>query len=184
MSRKKAKAPLGIAGLIAGVVAVAVVMAPGTLSYFVSSTQTQAVSVSSGGAALVITGTGGSSTGVYPGGPAQLIATRTIANTGDVPLSLASTFSATGGLAASVILTVGVQSGACAATPPATWPADSGRWQGTTAASTTAADTTLAPGAARTMCVWQSLDASAPNGTQGQTAAAAITITGTQIAAP
>ena len=53
MSRKKAKAPLGAAGLIAGIVAIAVVMAPGTLSNFVSSTQTQAASVSTGDAGLV-----------------------------------------------------------------------------------------------------------------------------------
>jgi hypothetical protein len=182
MSRNKAKAPLGVAGLIAGVVAVAVLLAPGTLSYFVSSTEAPAVSVSTGEAALSITGTGGSNSGVYPGGPAQLIASRAIANTGDVSLGLASAFTATGGLASSVILTVSVQSAACAATPPATWPADAGRWQGTTAATKAAVPTTVAAGASRTLCVWQSLAANAPNGTQGQTAAVSVTITGTQTA--
>jgi hypothetical protein len=182
MSRNKTKAPLGVAGLIAGVVAVAVLLAPGTLSSFVSSKQTQAVSVSTGQAALSITGTGGSTSGVYPGGPAQLIATRTIANTGDVSLGLVSAFTATGGLAASVVLTVSVQSGACAATPPGSWPADSGRWQGTTAGLSLSVPTTLAAASARTLCIWQSLDASAPNGTQGQTAAVSVTVTGTQTA--
>lgn len=182
MSRNKTKAPLGVAGLIAGVVAVAVLLAPGTLSSFVSSKQTQAVSVSTGQAALSITGTGGSNSGVYPGGPAQLIATRTIANTGDVSLGLVSAFTATGGLAASVVLTVSVQSGACAATPPGSWPADSGRWQGTTAGLSLSVPTTLAAASARTLCIWQSLDASAPNGTQGQTAAVSVTVTGTQTA--
>lgn len=182
MSRSKTKAPLGVAGLIAGVVAVAVLLAPGTLSSFVSSKQTQAVSVSTGQAALSITGTGGSTSGVYPGGPAQLIATRTIANTGDVSLGLVSAFTATGGLAASVVLTVSVQSGACAATPPGSWPADSGRWQGTTAGLSLSVPTTLAAASARTLCIWQSLDASAPNGTQGQTAAVSVTVTGTQTA--
>lgn len=182
MPRSKVKAPLGVAGILAGVVAVAVVLAPGTLSSFVSSTEAPAVSVSTGQAALAITGTGGSNSGVYPGGPAQLIAARSIANTGDVPLSLASAFTATGGLATSVVLTVSVQTGVCAATPPATWPADSGRWQATTAASTVAVPTTLAVGATRTLCVWQSLDPNAPNGTQGQSAAVSVTLTGTQIA--
>lgn len=182
MSRKKAGAPLGVAGLIAAVVAIAVVMAPGTLSYFVSSKQTQAATVSTGSAGLVISGTGGSNSGVYPGGPAQLIATRTIANTGDVNLSLASAFAATGGLAASVTLTVSVQTGACAATPPVSWPADSGRWQGTTAGLATSVTTTIAIGASRTLCVWQSLDQNVPNGTQGQTAAVTVNVTGTQIA--
>ena len=182
MSRNKAKAPLGVAGLIAAVVAVAVVLAPGTLSHFLSSTQTQAVSVSTGQAALSLAGSGGSNSGVYPGGPAQLIATRAIANTGDVALTLASAFTATGALAASVIVTVSVQSGACAATPPASWPADSGRWQGTTAALGVAVATTVTAGATRTVCVWQSLGADAPNGTQGQTAAVAIALTGTQTA--
>ncbi|WP_127473135.1 hypothetical protein [Microbacterium sulfonylureivorans] len=182
MSRKKAKAPLGVAGLIAGVVALAVVFAPGTLSYFVSSTQTQAVSISTGEAALSISGTGGSNSGVYPGGPAQLIAARSIANTGDVSLGLASAFSATGGLAASVIITVSVQAAACASTPPSSWPADSGHWQGTTAGLTTAVPTTLATDVSRTLCVWQGLDANAPNGTQGKTAAVNITLTGTQTA--
>ncbi|WP_169580583.1 MULTISPECIES: hypothetical protein [Microbacterium] len=182
MSRKKSGRPLGVAGLIAGVVAVAVVLAPGTLSSFVSTAQADAVSVSTGEAALSISGTGGSTAGVYPGGPAQLIATRSIANTGDVALSLSSSFSATGTLAASVVLTVAVQSGACAATPPTSWPADTGRWQGTTAGQTTAVANTLTTGATRTVCVWQSLAASAPNGTQGQTAAVSLTITGTQTA--
>lgn len=182
MSRKKAKAPLGAAGFIAGIVAIAVVMAPGTLSNFVSSTQTQAASVSSGDAGLVIAGSGGSNSGVYPGGPAQLIATRTVSNTGDVALSLASGFGASGGLASSVILTISVQTGACAATPPASWPGDTGRWQGKTNGLTTAVATTITPGATRNLCVWQSLDANAPNGTQGQTAAVTITVTGTQTA--
>jgi hypothetical protein len=182
MSRKKSKAPLGAAGLIAGIVAIAVVMAPGTLSYFVSSTQTQAATVSTGDAGLTIAGTGGSNSGVYPGGPAQLIAARTVSNTGDVSLGLASVFSASGALASSVILTVSVQSGACAATPPVSWPADTGRWQGTTSALTAAVSTTIAAGATRNLCVWQSLDANTPNGTQGQTAAVSITLTGTQTA--
>lgn len=182
MSRKKAGAPLGVAGLIAGIVAVAVVLAPGTLSYFVSSKQTQAVSVSTGEAALTITGNGGSNSGVYPGGPAQLIATRTLTNDGDVALSLVSGFTATGALASSVTLTVSVQSGSCAATPPGSWPADSGRWQGTTAGLTTSVPTTIAIGASRTVCVWQSLGVNTPNGTQGTTAAVSITLTGTQVA--
>ncbi len=182
MSRKKAGAPLGAAGLIAAVVAIAVVLAPGTLSYFVSSTQTQPVSVSTGEAALVVSGTGGSSSGVYPGGPAQLIATRTISNTGDVALSLATAFSATGGLASSIVLTASVQTGGCAATPPASWPADTGRWQGTTAGLTTAVPTTIAVGASRTLCVWQSLGTNTPDGTQGQTASVTVTVTGTQTA--
>lgn len=182
MSRKKSKAPLGAAGLIAGIVAIAVVLAPGTLSYFVSSTQTQAVSVSTGDAGLVIAGTGGSNSGVYPGGPAQLIASRTVSNTGDVTLGLTSAFAASGGLASSVIVTVSVQTAACAATPPGTWPGDSGRWQGKTSGLTTSVSTTLAVGATRNLCVWQSLDANTPNGTQGQTASVSITLTGTQTA--
>lgn len=182
MSRKKSKAPLGAAGLIAGIVAIAVVLAPGTLSYFVSSTQTQAVSVSTGDAGLAIAGSGGSNSGVYPGGPAQLIATRTVTNTGDVSLGLASAFTATGNLATSVTLTVSVQTAACAATPPGSWPAGSGRWQGKTSGLTTSVSTTLAAGSARNLCVWQSLDANTPNGTQGQTAAVTITLTGTQTA--
>ena len=99
-----------------------------------------------------------------------------------MPLTLGSAFTATGALASSVVLTVSVQSAACAATPPATWPAGSGRWQGTTAAATLAVPTTLEIGATRTLCVWQSLDVNAPNGTQGQAAAVNVTITGTQIA--
>lgn len=181
MSRnKKAGAPIGAAGLIAAVVAVAVLVAPGTLSNFVSSTQTHAVSVSTGQAALAIAGSGGSNSGVYPGGPAQLIAARTVSNTGDVDLSLASAFTATGALASSIVLTASVQTGTCAATPPASWPADSGRWQGTAAGLTASVPTTIGIGASRTLCVWQSLDVNAPNGTQGQTAAVTVTVTGTQ----
>lgn len=182
MSRKKAGAPLGITGLIAGVVAIAVVLAPGTLSYFVSSKQTQAATVSSGQAALTIAGSGGSNSGVYPGGPAQLIATRTVANGGDVGLTLTSAFTATGGLATSVVITTSVQTAACAATPPGSWPADSGRWIGTTAGLTTSVPTTIAIGATRNVCVWQSLPTTVADGTQGQTAAVTVTLTGTQIA--
>ncbi len=183
MSRnKKAGAPRGAAGLLAAVVAIAVVMAPGTLSSFVSSSQTEGVSVSTGQAALTVSGSGGSAAGVYPGGPAQLIASRTVTNTGDVALSLAAAFGATGGLAPSVVLTVSAQTGACAATPPASWPSDSGRWAGTTAGLTTSAPTTIGIGASLTLCVWQSLDANTPNGTQGQTAAVSISLTGTQVA--
>jgi hypothetical protein len=183
MSRnKKAGAPVGAAGLLAAVVAVAVLVAPGTLSSFVSSTQTQGVSVSTGQAALTLSGEGGSGSGVYPGGPAQLIAARTLSNTGDVALGLAATFGATGALASSVVLTASVQTGVCAATPPAAPPADSGRWSGTAAGLTASAPTSIEAGASRTLCVWQSLDASAPNGTQGQTAAVTVSLTGTQVA--
>ena len=182
MSRKKAAAPLGAAGLVAGLVVLAVIAAPGTLSSFVSSADAEAVSISTGEAALAITGAGGSAAGVYPGGPAQLIATRAIANTGDVPLSVAAAFTAGGALAGSVVLTVSVQSAACTATPPATWPSGTGRWQGTAAALTTSVPVTLAVDAARTLCVWQSLDATAPNGTQGQTATVTVSLTGTQTA--
>lgn len=182
MSRKKTGAPLGVAGLIAGVVAIAVVLAPGTLSYLVSSKQTAATTVSSGQAALTIAGSGGSNSGVYPGGPAQLIASRTVTNGGDVALTLTSAFGATGALAASVTLTASVQTAACAATPPTSWPADSGRWIGTTAGLTTSVPTTISIGATRNVCVWQSLATTVPDGTQGQTAAVTVTLTGTQIA--
>lgn len=182
MSRNKAQAPLGVAGLIAGIVAVAVVLAPGTLSYFVSSTESAAVAVSTGQAALSVTGTGGSTTVLYPGGPAQLIATRSIANTGDVPLALAPALSTTGALASSVVLTVSVQTSACAPVPPSSWPADTGVWQGTAAGLTLTVPTTLAAASRRTLCVWQALDANAPDGTQGQTAATTITFSGTQTA--
>lgn len=182
MSRKKAGAPLGVVGLLAAAVAVAVLIAPGTLSYFVSSAQTPATTVSTGEAALSIAGSGGPSGTVYPGGPTQLLATRTITNTGDVALSLVSAFTATGALAPSLTITVSVQSGACAATPPATWPADSGRWQGTTAGLTTSVPTTIGIGATRRLCAWQRLGVNAPNGTQGQAAPVSITVTGTQVA--
>lgn len=182
MSRKKAAGPLGAAGLVAGLVMLAVIAAPGTLSSFVSSADTEAVSISTGEAALSITGSGGSTAGVYPGGPAQLIATRTVTNTGDVPLAVTGAFTAGGALAASVVLTVSVQTAACAATPPATWPSDSGRWQGSAAGLTTSVPVTLSVDAARTLCVWQSLDAAAPNGTQGQAANVTVSLTGTQTA--
>ena len=61
-------------------------------------------------------------------------------------------------------------------------PADTGRWQGTTAGLTTAVPTTIAVGASRTLCVWQSLGTNTPDGTQGQTASVTVTVTGTQTA--
>lgn len=182
MSRKKAGAPLGVVGLLAAAVAVAVLIAPGTLSYFVSSAQTPATTVSTGEAALSIAGSGGSNAAIYPGGPARLLANRTITNTGDVALSLTSGFTAAGALGSSVTITVSVQSGSCASTPPANWPTTSGRWQGTTAGLTTSVPTTIAVGATRRLCAWQSLGVNAPNGTQGQTAAVSITVTGSQVA--
>lgn len=181
MSRTKPKAPLGVAAVIAGIVVAAVVMVPGTLSNFVSSKQTAAATVSTGQAALTITGSGGGSTnGVYPGGPAELLATRTVTNGGDVSLSLSGALGASGTLGSAVTITVSAQTTACAATPPTSWAAGTGVWQGKTSGLTTATAVTLAPGASRTLCVWQSLDTSAPAATQGQSAPVSVTLTGTQ----
>lgn len=183
MPRARLFRPLGPALLIAGVLVAAVVAAPGTLSKLVSSSRTPQIAVSSGRADLVITGNGGGpGAGVYPGGPAELLVSRTLVNDGDVPLRLRVSASAADDLARSVIVVVSVQPGACAASPPSSAPTATGLWMGAPDNLSAAATPTLSVGATRTLCVWQSLSPDAPDGTFGRSASIAVTVGGVQIA--
>lgn len=180
--RKRQPRPLGTAALIAGVVVLAVAVAPGTLSYFQGAADTAPVSVSSGSAGLQIVRTAGQiPSAVYPGGPAALLdatTPATVTNAGTVPLAVSAALSGPGAtpanFAGSVVISVLFQTGAaCPAAPPAGTPSGAvGAASGTLA--------TLAVGATQTVCLWQSLPATAPAGTMNQAANLTLTLTGTQ----
>ena len=174
--------PAGAAALLAGVVVLAVSVAPGTLSFLQSSATTSAVSLTTGSAALQLNRVAGqTAAAVYPTGPAGLIdptTAPTVANTGTVPLAISATLAATGAtaanLAGTVVVSVALQTAAtCPATPPVgTWSGASGATSGTLGS--------LGAGSTQRVCVWQSLPASAPNNTFNQTATVTLTLTGTQ----
>ncbi len=71
------------ASLVLGAVVLAVVVAPGTYGSFSSATSVSPATVTTGTPSLAITaGTPVTPAGVYPGGPADLIAVRTVTNGG------------------------------------------------------------------------------------------------------
>ena len=181
-TRRGKPRPAVAAALLAGAVALAVAVAPGTLSYLQSSAGTTAVAVTTGSAALQLNRTAGQTAiAVYPTGPAALVdptTAPTVTNTGTVPLAISAGVTAAGAtaanLAGAVVVSVALQSGStCPATPPA------GTWAGATG-TTSGALGSLAVGATQRVCVWQSLPASAPNNTFNPTATVTLTLTGAQ----
>lgn len=181
-ARRRGPKPAGAAVLLAGVVALAVLVAPGTLSYLQSSATASGASITTGSAALQLARTNGqTAAAVYPGGPAALIdptTAPTLTNTGTVPLAVTAGLTAAGATAANfagtVVLSVALQAGTtCAATPPP------GTWSGV-AGTTSPTLGVLAVGQAQRICVWQSLPATAPSGTFNQSANITLTLTGSQ----
>ncbi|MCC2027984.1 hypothetical protein KEC56_00310 [Microbacterium sp. YMB-B2] len=182
MNRRTRRRPLGTTLLLAGAVVLAVVGAPGTIAYLTDQATIPGATVSTGTAELTVSAVGAqAATVVYPGGPATRLhptAAPTVTNTGMVPLAVTVTPSASGAaptnFAGSVLVSVALQtSSSCAATPPA------GTWSGTSG-SVSGALVTLAPGQSRTLCAWQQLPTTAPNGSSAQTAAIALVLTGAQ----
>jgi len=181
-TRRRGPKPASAATLLAGIVALAVLVAPGTLSYLQSSATASGTSITTGSASLQIARTNGqTAAAVYPGGPAALIDPTTapsVTNAGTVPLAVTANLTATGAaatnFAGAVVISVALQAGTtCAAAPPA------GTWSGV-AGATSPTLATLAVGQAQRVCVWQSLPASAPAGTFNQAATITLTLTGSQ----
>ncbi|ODU78072.1 MAG: hypothetical protein ABT08_04940 [Microbacterium sp. SCN 71-21] len=171
------------ASLVLGAVVLAVVVAPGTYGSFSSATSVSPATVTTGTPSLAITtGTPVTPAGVYPGGPADLIAVRTVTNGGAVGLRLGAAVALAGAsssnLGGNVVVSFATQTSAtCAATPPA-----SGLWTWSLAGGLTSPTTapTLASGASATLCVWQSLPVTAANGTFAASASPTLTLTGSQ----
>ncbi len=179
--------PLGATLLLAGVVALAVAVAPGTIASFADQAEIPAGAIATGSAQLTVSTVASQvPTSVYPGGPAATLypsASPVVRNTGTVPLAVSVTPTVAAGdptapgsvsFASAVTLSVALQTGSsCAAAPgPDARSVTSGMSTGTI--------TALAPGEARTICAWQQLPISAPNGTYGQSATVTLALTGAQ----
>lgn len=182
MASSRRRRPLGAILLLAGAIALAVVGAPGTIAFLSAQASGPTASVTTGSAALSVSAVSPQTApGVYPGGPPAPLhpsAAPRVTNSGTVPLGVsvspAAGGAAAGTFAGSVVIAVVLQdAGVCASAPPA------GSWAGS-AGSTSGVLSTLAPGAAKTVCAWQQLPVDAVDGTQGQTAAFTLILTGAQ----
>ncbi len=172
------------ATLLAGLVALGVIAAPGSMAYLQAQQTGSGVALSTGSAELVITPGSGAAPALVPDGALQLLnpaAPATIANTGDVPLalrvSLSASNTAVGSFGAATNFVVWLSSGTCVA-PTGLAP---GIWVGTAGTPSATIIGTLAPGAQSKLCLAAGLTTSAPNSAQAAGATFTITVTGNQV---
>ncbi len=172
------------ATLLAGLVAAGVIAAPGSMAYLQAQQTSGGVSLATGSAGLAITPGSGADPALAPDGVPHLLnplSPATITNTGDVPLelrvSLTASNTAAGSFGAATNFVVWLTTGACVV-PSSIAP---GMWVGTALAPVTTSLGTLAPSAQRTLCLAAGLSASAPSTAQMAGATFTVTVTGDQI---
>ncbi|QNO36774.1 hypothetical protein H4J02_09795 [Protaetiibacter sp. SSC-01] len=178
-TRRLTRALVGAAAAFGSAVLIALGAAGGTYAYFSSATPVGAGTITAGTAGLTINGGSTASVGaltgaLVPGSAANSATPLTIANVGDVALSVeqgAATVSSTTGLStANLVLKVIRVSGAAASCPAAT----------VTDLSMSAV--TIAPGASIKVCVTASLAPGATGIVSGATANFAIPLDAEQVA--
>ena len=175
-----------IAAILAGLVAVGVLAAPGSLAYLQDQAAADGITLATGSADLTLTAGSGSAPAIGPTGLMQLIwpaSPATVRNSGSVPLSVtvevASSDATAGGFGAATTFAVWLSDAACVV-PSQVVP---GMWVGTALSPAATVIGTLAPGASSRLCVAAGLPTTAPASAQaGQGGQFTITLTGTQVA--
>lgn len=179
--RRTRTGTLPLSTLLAVVVALAVLAAPGSMAYLQAAAASDGISFESGSASLAITAGSGGSPKVYPGVTMRVNATTAdlVTNTGTVPLSLSIDVTASsaspGSLGASLNFTVSASEDGCA-TPGQVL------WTGVAAAAQTPPLLVLDAGASRSLCVSYQLPLAAPASAMTSPATSfTLTAIGTQV---
>lgn len=197
-TRRRRRAPVGLALLATGVVVGALAAGPGTWAWWNDVATVQGAGFEAG--TLDVTVGGGDQGDPTPfvwGGLAvddlapgeSLAAALTVSNDGSTPFTLSVTGAGTGALLPH--LTVTVVPGGTAANSGSTYPRTGSCSGGTqtyaaglsaTPATVVAGSAPVAPGAGTTLCVVVALPGTTDNGAQGTSATTTFVVTATQVA--